>query len=292
MHSHRHDDSGRLRLALVLTASFFSVELVGGWLANSLALLSDAAHMFTDVVALSLALLALWIAGRPPSESKTFGYTRAEILAALVNALALCLVVFWIAREAYGRLSAPPAVNSGLMTTVAAVGLAVNAVCAWLLRPRQGSGLGQRAAFLHVLSDLLGSVGAITAGIVILATGWYEADAVAAFFIGMLVLAGAWGVIREAVDILMESVPSHIDLERLRAELEAIPGTERLHDLHVWTLTPGHYALSAHAVIDGSVDGEDILGQMRTVLAARFGIDHVTIQLEQAVPCEPRSVHA
>jgi cobalt-zinc-cadmium efflux system protein len=290
MHRQRRD-AERLRIALVLTASFFLVELIGGWWTNSLALLSDAAHMFTDVAALSLALFALWVANRPPSERKTYGYTRAEILGAFVNALALCLVVIWIAGEAYQRLQDPPVVRSGAMTALATVGLATNVTCAWLLWPRRGTGLGLRAAFLHVIGDLLGSIGAIVAGVVMLTTGWYGADAVAAIFIGALVLVGAWRVIREAIDILMEGVPSHIDLERLRADLEAISGTERLHDLHVWTLAPGEYAFSAHAVIDGSVDGEHILGQMRHLLGTRFGIDHVTIQLERAAPCEPQSVH-
>lgn len=247
--------------------------------------------MFTDVVALSLALFALWVTNRPPSESKTYGYTRAEILGAFVNALVLCLVVFWIAGEAYQRLQDPPEVRSGAMTVLATVGLATNVVCAGLLWPRRGSGLGLRAAFLHVIGDLLGSIGTIVAGAIMLTTGWAGADAVAALFIVALVLIGAWRVIREAVDILMEGVPSHIDIERLRAELEAISGTERLHDVHVWTLAPGECAFSAHAVIDGSVDGEHILGEMRQLLSTRFGIDHVTIQLERAAPCEPKSVH-
>jgi cobalt-zinc-cadmium efflux system protein len=177
------------------------------------------------------------------------------------------------------------------MTLIALIGLVVNVVCALLLRPTQHGGLGVRAAFIHVLADLLGSIAAIAAGIIMLITGWYTVDAIVGVAIAVLVLLGAWGVVREAVDILMESVPGHVDLDRLRADLEAITGTCRLHDLHVWTLTTGQYALSAHAVIDGSVDGELVLQEMRRVLTARFHIDHVTIQLERSAPCEPDSVH-
>lgn len=290
MHAHHHD-AGRIRSALFLTATFFVVELVGGWLTNSLALLSDAVHMFTDVGALTLALVTMWIAAQPPSASKTYGYTRAEILGALVNGIALCVIVVWIVVEASQRIQDTPVVHSGGMTVVAAIGLLVNVVCAVLLRPSHDAGLGLRAAFMHVLIDLLGSIGAIGAGLVMLATGWYAIDSMVAIAIAVLVLGGVWGVVREAVDILMESVPGHVDLERLRADLESVPGTCRLHDLHVWTLTAGHYALSAHAVIDGSIDGEVVLEEMRRVLASRFHIDHVTIQLERSAPCEPSSVH-
>lgn len=290
--SRRQQDRRALRAALLLTGSFFVIELIAGWLTNSLALLSDAAHMFTDVGALSLGLFALWVAHRPPSESKTFGYYRAEILAALINGLALCLAVLWIAYEAYRRLGDPPEVRTSPMLVVAAVGLAVNMACAWLLKPGSEASLNLRAAFLHTLSDALGSAGAIAAGAVMLVTGWYRADTVAAILIAGLILAGAWGLIRETVDVLMEAVPEHIDLERLRADLENVPGTERLHDLHVWTLTAGQYALSAHAVISDRVDDERILDEMRRLLSSRFHIDHVTIQLERVRPCAPESVHA
>ncbi len=278
-------------VAVGLTTVFFLVEAAGGWLANSLALLSDAVHMLTDVAALSLSLFALWVASRPASESKTFGYHRAEILAALLNGLALFLVVMWIVHEAYGRFWEPPVVRSGAMMVVAGGGLVINLICAWVLAPRSGASLNIRGAFLHVLADLLGSVGAITAGAVMMLTGWYGADALAACFIAVLVLIGAWGLVREALDILMEAVPRHIDLDRLRSDLENVPGTDRVHDLHVWTLTTGSYAMCCHAVVDGSVDGERIVEQMRQLLAARFDVRHVTIQLESARPCEPESVH-
>jgi cobalt-zinc-cadmium efflux system protein len=291
MHERSHDRRA-LRWAVVLTAVFCVVEFVGGWLTNSLALMSDGVHMLTDVAALSLGLFALWVAGRPPSANKTFGYHRAEILAALANGVALALAVVAIVSEAYERLNEPVRVNTEGMMVIAGVGLAVNLVCAWLLAPAEDSSLNLRAAFLHVVADLLGSLGALGAGAIILFTGWYQADAVAAAFIAVLVLISAWQLVRESLDVLMEAVPPHIDLEKLREEMEGVPGTCRVHDLHVWTLTTGRYALAAHAVIESSADGDAILGHMRDLLANRFDVRHVTIQLECARPCEPESVHA
>ncbi len=291
MHERSHDRRA-LRWAVVLTAVFCVVEFVGGWLTNSLALMSDGVHMLTDVASLSLGLFALWVADRPPNANKTFGYHRAEILAALANGVALCLAVVWIVSEAYDRLSTPRPIEIGGMLAIASVGLAINLVCAWLLAPREGSSLNVRAAFLHVIADLLGSIGAIAAAVTILATGWYAADAVAAALIAVLVLFSAWELVRESLDVLMEAVPEHIDVDRLRDEMEGVTGAVRVHDLHVWTLTTGHYALAAHAVIDSSADGDAVLDQMRELLASRFDVRHVTIQLECARPCEPESVHA
>jgi len=291
MHERSHDRRA-LRWALGLTAVFCVVEAVGGWLTNSLALLSDAVHMLTDVAALSLGLFALWVAGRPPSANKTFGYHRAEILAALANGVALGLAVVFIVREAIERLTAEKPVEVVGMLAIASVGLAVNVLCAWLLAPRDGSSLNLRAAFLHVVADLLGSLGAIAAAIAIMLTGWYAADAVAACAIGVLVLVSAWGLVRESLDVLMEAVPPHIDLDSLRRAMEQVPGTCRVHDLHVWTITTGRYALSAHAVVDASANGDAILAQMRDLLAEHFDVQHVTIQLECERPCEPETVHA
>jgi len=288
----RSQDRRALRWALGLTAVFSVVEFVGGWLTSSLALLSDAVHMLTDVAALALGLFALWVANRPPSANKTFGYYRAEILAALANGVALCLVVAFIVREAIDRLSAEKPVDPNGMLIIAALGLGINLVCAWLLAPDRESSLNLRAAFLHVLADLLGSLGAVAAAVVIIATGWYAADAVAACAIAVLVLISSWQLVRESLDVLMEAVPEHIDLERLRGEMEQVPGTRRVHDLHVWTLTTGRYALSAHAVIDANASGDTILEHMRELLATRFSVQHVTIQLECDRPCEPESVHA
>ena len=291
MHERSHDRRA-LRWALVLTAVFCVVEFVGGWVTNSLALISDAVHMLTDVAALGLSLFALWVANRPPSAAKTFGYHRAEILAALANGVALCLAVVFIVREAIERLSSTKAVDPTGMLVIAALGLGVNVLCAWLLAPGEGASLNRRAAFMHVLADLLGSLGAVAAALIILTTGWYAADAVTACVIAVLVLFSAWQLVRESLDILMEAVPPHIDLDRLRGELERVPGTCRVHDLHVWTLTTGRYALSAHAVIDTSASGDAILAHMRDLLASRFEVHHVTIQLECDRPCEPETVHA
>ena len=290
--SDRAQDRRALRWALVLTAGFCSVEFAGGWLTNSLALLSDAVHMLTDVGALGLALFALWVASRPPSGSKTFGYHRAEILAALANGVALCLAVFFILGEAWERLATPTEVNTTGMILIAAAGLIVNLVCARLLSSGEQSSLNRRAAFLHVISDLLGSIGTLVAGALIVATGWAEVDALAASLIAVLVLVSAWRLVRESLDILMEAVPPHIDLARLRDAMTAVPGACRVHDLHVWTLTTGRYALAAHAIIDPGVDSDAMLEAMRKLLGERFDIAHVTIQLECARPCEPASVHA
>lgn len=297
MHAHDHGadrahDRRALRWALTLTAVFCVVEFVGGWLTNSLALLSDAVHMLTDVGALALGLFALWVAGRPPSDSKTFGYHRAEILAALANGVALGAAVLFILAEAWERLHAPSPVATGGMMAVAAIGMAVNVVCARLLAPGETDSLNRRAAFLHVISDLLGSLGALIAGAVILFTGWSGADALAAALISVLILYSAWQLVRESLDVLMEAVPSHIELEQLRDAMASIPGACRVHDLHVWTLTTGRHALAAHVVVDAGADGDAVLEAMRALLAERFAVHHVTIQLECARPCEPESVHA
>ncbi|HSP99631.1 MAG TPA: cation diffusion facilitator family transporter [Candidatus Dormibacteraeota bacterium] len=298
MHAHDHGGGDRvqdrraLRWALALTAAFCVVEFVGGWLSNSLALLSDAVHMLTDVGALALGLFALWVAGRPATDSKTFGYHRAEILAALANGVVLGLAVLFILSEAWERLHDPHPVKTGGMMIVAAIGLVVNVVCARLLVPGEAGSLNRRAAFLHVISDLFGSLGALIAGAVILVTGWPGADAVAAALISLLILFSAWQLVRESLDVLMEAVPSHIDLEQLRDAMAAVPGACRVHDLHVWTLTTGRYALAAHVVVDADADGEAVLETLRSLLADRFAVHHVTIQLECTRPCEPESVHA
>lgn len=291
-HAHDHDASssgaatmrlaGRraLTTALVLTLSFMVVEIVGGLATNSLALLSDAAHMFTDGIGLGLGLLGIWIADQPATSRKTYGYHRAEILVALVNGLVLWLLVLWVFWEAWQRMLAPPVVNGSGVLSVAAVGLVVNLIAAWILSGAASQNLSVRAALLHVLSDLLGSIGVIASGIVIVATGWSAADAVASAIIAVLILVSSFGLIREAVDVLMEAVPRHIDLDELRRALEGVPGATEVHDLHVWSLTTGHCALSAHAVVGEGVVADHVLTEMTERLADRFGIRHVTIQLE------------
>jgi len=279
------DHAGELsavRTSLAVCGLFCVGELAGGWLTNSLALMSDAAHMFTDVAALALALFALWIGPRPASQSKTFGYYRAEILAALLNGVALWVVVIFIALEAWRRLGAPEPVAGRGMLVVAALGLLANVFVARRLNPHQEASLNLRGAYLHVLADLLGSVGAVVAAAVILVTGWYPADAIAAALIAGLILVGSWQLVREAVDVLMEAVPAHVDVERLQRALEAVPGTQEVHDLHVWSLTTGRCALSAHAVADGTVRPDDILAAMAELCERDFRIEHVTIQIEHA----------
>ena len=281
---HRRDvarEVGAVRAALGLTAIVCVAELVGGWLTNSLALMTDAAHMFTDVTALALSMFALWIGGRPASETKTFGYYRAEILAALVNGMALWVVVVLIVAEAWRRLHDPPAVAGAGMLALAGVGLLVNVVVALRLREHRDHSLNLRGAYLHVVSDLLGSVGAVVAGATIVVTGWNAADPVAGALIGVLILLSSWALVREAVDVLMEAVPAHVDVEALRRSLERVPGTDEVHDLHVWSLTTGRYALSAHAVVAGDhADDDAILAAMADVCARDFHIEHVTIQIE------------
>jgi cobalt-zinc-cadmium efflux system protein len=274
------EEAGALRTGLVVSAALCLVELVGGLLTNSLALVTDAVHMFTDVAALALTWFALWICARPASAQKTFGYDRAEILAAFVNGVVLCVLVVFVLVEAWRRLATPPDVAAGGMLVVAVAGLLVNAFVAVRLHAHQSASLNLRGAYLHVVSDLLGSVGAIAAGVVIVTTGWTTADALASLAIAALILRGAWALVGEAIDILMEAVPPHVDLGALQQALEAVAGVKEVHDLHVWTLTTGRYALSAHAVADGRCGSDAMLTDLTDVCRERFAIDHVTIQVE------------
>lgn len=269
-----------LRQALALSAAYCAAELVGGILTNSLALQSDAAHMFTDVIALGLALFGVWVAGRPASDSKTFGYYRAEILIALVNGVVLWLVVVFVLWEAWQRLLAPPAVRGEGVLLIAVMGLVINVVAARLLSDAATDSLSVRGALLHVTSDLLGSVGVLVSGVVIVFTGWMAVDALASVAIATLILFSSWTLIRDAVDVLMEAVPRHIDLDELRRTLEDVPGALEVHDLHVWSLTTGRYALSAHTVVEDGAASDRVLADMTERLADRFDILHVTIQLE------------
>jgi cobalt-zinc-cadmium efflux system protein len=269
-----------VRTGLAVTVVLCAGELLGGWLTGSLALLADAAHMLTDVAALALAWFAMWIARREASATKSFGYHRAEIIAALLNGVALWLVVVFILSEAWRRLWEPSVVWGGGMLAFAVAGLGANVFVARMLHRHRGHSLNLRGAYLHVLSDLLGSVGAVLAGVIVLATGWETADPLASVLIAALILVGSFTLVREAVDVLMEAVPAHIDVEELRRALEDVPGTAEVHDLHVWSLTTGRYALSAHAVANGTRHADAILDGMTELCARRFHIDHVTIQIE------------
>lgn len=270
----------RLKFALLITSFYFVVEVVGGFLTNSLALLSDAGHMFSDIAALGLSLFAFQMARRPATTNKTYGYHRLEILAALVNGLTLWLVVGVIIHEAYQRFLDPPEVRSLGMLVVATLGLGVNIAAALILKSSHRESLNVRGAFLHVLGDALGSVGAIVAGIIMLLTGWYPADPLISVLIGGLILYTSWGLIRESVNILMQSVPRGIDLDEVQRTMEGINGIVKVHDLHVWAVTSGVSTLSAHAVIDSDGDFHQILDGIERILKDRFKIEHSTIQLE------------
>jgi cobalt-zinc-cadmium efflux system protein len=276
-HDHHHR---RLRLALVLTGGYCVVEFVGGLLTHSLALLSDAGHMLSDVSAMGLSLFAAYIAMLPVTSQKTFGYYRAEILAAFLNGLALWLVAGVIFREAYYRFSAPPEVHGQGMLVIASIGLLVNLLTAWMLHDSHHTNLNVHGVFLHVLSDALGSVGTIIAGVLIIWTGKNWLDPVISIFIGVLVLISSFDLVRESVDILMQATPRHLDLVEIQTTLEAVPGVARVHDLHVWTLTSGLFTLTAHVVVNGASDHHALLDALEQTIQQRYGIDHTTIQLE------------
>ncbi len=278
--THRYHERNRLRLALGVTGSYCIIEFIGGLLTNSLALLSDAGHMFSDVTAMALSLFAAYVATLPVTSQKTFGYYRAEILAAFLNGLALWLVAGIILREAYYRFFSPPAVQGHGMVLIAGVGLAINLFTAWLLHDSRHSSLNIRAVFLHILSDALGSAGAIIAGLVILWTDWYWVDPITSIFIGILILGSSFGLVRESVDILMQATPRHLDLSEVQRTLEQVPGVHRVHDLHIWTLTSGLFTLTAHVVINNTCDHHMLLNALEQTLQERFGINHTTIQLE------------
>lgn len=270
---------------LAVTAPYCAAEFVGGYLVNSLALEADAVHMLTDIAALCLGIFTLWISSRPAAAGKTFGYLRAEILGALVNGLFLWLLVAFIWVEAVRRIRAPEPASGLAMMGIAAVGLVVNLFSAWLMHEagQEGgrAGMAVRAVFVHVISDLIGVTGVLIAGALVQFTGWRAADPAVSILIGALVLYGSWGLVREGVDILMESVPADIDLDQLRGHLLAVEGAEELHDLHVWCLTTREVALSAHAVVTADADQDRVLSDMSHVLEHKFGIRHMTIQLER-----------
>lgn len=270
----------RLAWVLALTGGYMLAEAIGGWWTGSLALLADAGHMLTDVAALALALFAAWFGARPANPRKTYGYYRLEILAAFTNGIALVLISALIVYEAYQRLLAPPEVNAAVMMVVAAGGLAVNLACAWLLHGDHEHDLNVRGAWLHVIGDALGSIGALAAGALMLFRGWWAADPIFSIMISLLIVWSAWRLIREATDILLEGTPAHINLAAVEEAILETHGVRDVHDLHVWTITSGREALSAHVIHAEGVSQPELLRALRTKLHARFGIDHLTIQME------------
>jgi cobalt-zinc-cadmium efflux system protein len=276
-------DQRRLVVVLIVTSIYFLTELAGGYVSGSLALLSDAVHMLTDVAALVLGLLTLWISTRPASSAKTYGYLRAEILGALLNGLFLWLLVVFIWFEAFERLRNPRHVAGLTVMGIALIGIAVNTFSAWMtMQGASGKrGMALRAVFVHVVSDLIGTLGVLASGALDYFTGWAEADPAVSIFIGCLVLYASWGLVREGVDILMESVPSHVDLDEMRKDLLAVSGTEEVHDLHVWCLSTRQFALSAHAVVTADADRDRVLAEMCHLLQNKFNIHHLTLQLER-----------
>lgn len=274
---------GVLRFALILTAAFALVEVLGGWWSGSLALLSDAGHMATDVAALALAVLAQRVARRPPSKQKSYGYARAEVLGAFTNALLMLGVVVWIIVEAVARLLQPTPVSGGVVVAVATAGLLVNLVVAWRLAGACSS-LNNRAALLHVLGDLLGSVAAIIAGLVIHTTGWLPIDPMLSLVVAGLIMRSTWVLLRQAGDVLMESVPRHISYDEVGQALSGMPGVLSVHDLHVWAMSGERVALSAHLIIAEPQAWPQLLAECQKQLYRRFGIDHVTLQPSWAAP--------
>ena len=282
-HDHARLESRRaLGIALGLTAAYTVVEVVGGLLTGSLALLADAVHMLSDNVALALALVALWLASRPSTPERTYGYKRAEVLAALANGVLLVALAIWIFVEAVMRLHEPGDVLGGWMLAIAIVGIAVNLGAGIALVGSRHDSINVEAAFRHVFADLLGSMGVAVAAIVILATGWVQADAVVSILIGVLVLASAWGIVRDSTSILLEAAPRAIDAEALGRRLASAPGVVEVHDLHVWTITSGFPALSAHVLVRPGEDCHARRRELERVLRDEFAIEHTTLQVDHA----------
>jgi cobalt-zinc-cadmium efflux system protein len=257
-------------------------EAAGGWWTGSLALLADAGHMFTDVAALALALTAVWFASRPATSSKTFGYYRLEIIAALVNGVALVVISLLIFYGAWERWFSPPVVRGGPMMIFAAGGLFVNLVCAWILHGHNQVDLNMRGAWLHVIGDALGSVAALAAGALMWGFGWYTADPLFSVLISALIIWGSIRLIRESTNILLEGTPAHINLAAVENAILDTNGVDDVHDLHVWTITSGREALSAHVIHSHAISQPDLLKELRIKLHDRFGVDHLTIQMETA----------
>jgi cobalt-zinc-cadmium efflux system protein len=279
-HASRRASQRALFLVFAITVSFLVVEVVGGVLTNSLALLADAGHMLSHVAALVLGMFAIWMAMRPATATRTYGFHRAEILAALANGALLVAVAIYIFWQAGQRLQEPPEVRSLPMLLVAVAGLGANVASGALLFRHSKESLNVRGIFLHLVADALGSVGAISAGVVMVTTGWLLADPIVSVFIGVLVLVSSWRLLRESLGVLLEAVPPHMDAKQIEAGLKEVAGVEGLHDLHIWTVTSGFVALTCHAELDEACDIQEVLAELCQLLHERHGIGHVTIQPE------------
>lgn len=283
-----------LLFTFVLTFSYFFVEVVGGILTSSLALLADAAHMLTDVAGLGLALFATWMSQKPATPAKTYGYYRVEILAALANAVVLFLISFYILYEAYRRFKDPPEVASLPLIFIAVIGLVVNLAGLWILRKGSKESLNLQGAFLEVMSDALGSVGVIVAGVIMLVTGWCYADPIFGVLIGLFILPRTWRLLTQAVNVLLEGTPAHINLAAVEEAMLKMDGIAAVHDLHVWTITSGMDALSAHVVLTDDSEPQSaprVLEVISELLKEKFGIDHSTIQIEHSSRQENEMQH-
>ncbi|MDO5505621.1 MAG: cation diffusion facilitator family transporter [Pseudoxanthomonas suwonensis] len=289
-HGHGHDhhaptvtagNAGRIRFVLILTAGYAMVQAVGGWIAGSLALIADAGHMVSDAAALALALMAYRIAARPPDARRSYGFHRVRVLAALANGTGLLLLVAWIVWEAVARFRQPVEVLAGPMLVVAAIGLLVNLVGAWVLSRGDRNDANLHGAFLHVVGDLLGSVGAIGAAIGIMLTGWMMLDPILSVLVALLVVRSAWKLVRQSTAVLLQSVPAHIDPDAVRADIAALPGIESARHLHVWTLTDDSVIATVHVTPSDGSDPLDLPRAVAALMREHHHIDHVTVQVDR-----------
>lgn len=281
--AHDHDDAPLKAVvpAFTLTAVFFLVELLGGWWTGSLALMADAMHMAVDLIALGMTLFAAMMARRPPDKKRTFGYKRVEVLAALGNGAALWVATGVILHEAWSRLRFPMPIAAVQMTGIAVMGLLCNVTTGFILFKGSRKNINLRGAFMHVVADALGSLGAIAAGIIIQRTRWYQADALASAAICLGIVVTSYWLLRDSIHILLEGAPAHLDLEEIRQELSKLEGVTEVHDLHLWSLTQGEESMSGHLVVDAGRDGQAVLKAGREMLKERFQLSHVTLQIEK-----------
>jgi cobalt-zinc-cadmium efflux system protein len=282
-----------LRLAAIITACILLAELLGGWWSGSLALLADAGHMFSDLVALAISWFALWFSDRPAPSSKSFGYYRMEILSALANGLLLVVLALVVFAEGWKRLRSPPEVHTTAMIWVAVLGLSANLVAVAVLRAGARHSLNVRSALAHLVGDTLSSLGVIAGGVTMAVTGWYLVDPLLSMFIALVILVGAWRLLREAVDVLLEAVPGGLDLANVARSMAEVPGVHQVHDLHIWSITSGMPALSGHVVTTGEpeISQDELLNRVKEMLMERYHIEHTTLQVESSAYREVGHVH-